>query len=179
MNVGERLVSLLAGIILFVVGIVFFLLTLGFGQADILLDNLKTLSPQERWWAFGVAGISVLLSILAIRMALKMQRVEKTIIHQTQYGEIRIAVSAVESLALRACKRIKGVKDAHVGVRADLTGLDIFIEVTVVPDLSIPQVSEEIKAEVDKYIFETVGIRVNSVKVLVTKIAAEIRARVE
>ena len=102
MNVGERLVSLLAGIILFVVGIVFFLLTLGFGQADILLDNLKTLSPQGRWWAFGVAGISVLLSILAIRMALKMQRVEKNIIHQTQYDKIRIEVSAVEWLALRA-----------------------------------------------------------------------------
>lgn len=177
MKVGERLVSLLAGIILTVVGIVFFLLTLG--QADIILENLKTLSTQERWWALGVSGISLLLAILAIRMALRMKREEKTIIHQTQFGEIRIAVSAVESLSLRACKRIKGVKDAHVGVRADLTGLDIFIEVTVIPDLSVPQISEEIKTKVDDYLFETVGIRVNSVKVLVTKIAAEVRARVE
>jgi len=177
MKVGERLVSLLAGIILTVVGIVFFLLTLG--QADIILENLKTLSTQERWWALGVTGIALLLAVLAIRMALRMKREEKTIIHQTQIGEIRIAVSAVESLALRACKRIKGVKDAHVGVRADLTGLDIFIEVTVIPDLSVPQISEEIKTKVDDYLFETVGIRVNSVKVLVTKIAAEVRARVE
>jgi uncharacterized alkaline shock family protein YloU len=179
MNVGERLVSLLAGIILFVVGIVFLILTLGWGQADIILENLRELSTQERWWALGVSGTSLLLAILAIRMALRMKREEKTIIHQTQYGEIRIAVSAVESLSLRACKRIKGVKDAHVGVRADLTGLDIFIEVTVTPDLSVPQISEEIKTKVDDYLFETVGIRVNSVKVLVTKIANEIRARVE
>ncbi len=179
MNVGERLVSLLAGIILIVVSIMFLLLTLGLGQADVILENLKNLSPQERWWALGVSGISLLLALLAIRMALRMKREEKTIIHQTQYGEIRIAVSAVESLSLRACKKIKGVKDAHVGVRADLTGLDLFIEVTVVPDLSVPQISEEIKTKVDEYIFETVGIRVNSVKVLVTKIAAEVRARVE
>jgi uncharacterized alkaline shock family protein YloU len=179
MNVGERLVSLLAGIILFVVGIVFLILTLGWGQADIILENLRELSTQERWWALGVSGTSLLLAILAIRMALRMKREEKTISHQTQYGEIRIAVSAVESLSLRACKRIKGVKDAHVGVRADLTGLDIFIEVTVTPDLSVPQISEEIKTKVDDYLFETVGIRVNSVKVLVTKIANEIRARVE
>lgn len=177
MKVGERLVSLLAGIILTVVGIVFFMLTLG--QADIILENLKILTPHERWWALGVSGLSLLLAALAIRMALRMKREEKTIIHQTQYGEIRIAVSAVESLSLRACKNIKGVKDAHVGVRADLTGLDVFIEVTVTPDLSIPQTTEEIKAKVDDYIFETVGIRVNSVKVLVTKIATEVRARVE
>ncbi len=179
MNVGERLVSLLAGIILTVVGVVFLILTLGWGQADIILENLKELSSQERWWALGVSGISLLLAVFAIRMALRMKREEKTIIHQTQYGEIRIAVSAVESLSLRACNRIKGVKDAHVGVRADLTGLDVFIEVTVTPDLSVPQISEEIKNKVDDYLFETVGIRVNSVKVLVTKIANEVRARVE
>lgn len=179
MNVGERLVSLLAGIILTVVGLILLMLVLGLGQAGIILDSLKDLGPQERWWALGVAVISLLLAVLAIRMALRMKREEKTIIHQTQFGEIRIAVSAVESLSLRACKHIKGVKDAHVGVRADLTGLDVFIEVTVNPDLSIPQISEEIKTKVDEYIFETVGIRVNSVKVLVTKIAAEVRARVE
>ena len=179
MNVGERLVSLLSGIILTVVGLVFLIITLGWGQADIILENLKGLSPQERWWALGVSGTSLLLAFLAIRMALRMKREEKTIIHQTQFGEIRIAISAVESLSLRACNRIKGVKEAHVGVRADLTGLDVFIEVTVSPDLSVPQISEEIKSKVDDYLFETVGIRVNSVKVLVTKIANEVRARVE
>ncbi|NLW45909.1 MAG: alkaline shock response membrane anchor protein AmaP [Firmicutes bacterium] len=179
MKVGERLVSLLAGIILAVVGLVLLMLFFGLGQAEVILESLKDLGPQERWWTLGVSGISLLLAFLAIRMALRMKREEKTIIHHTQFGEIRIAVSAVESLSLRACKHIKGVKDAHVGVRADLTGLDVFIEVTVNPDLSIPQISEEIKTKVDDYIFETVGIRVNSVKVLVTRIAAEVRARVE
>ena len=86
----------------------------------------------------------------------------------------------MESLSLRATKRIKGVKDAHVGVRADSTGLDVFIEVTVNPDISIPQISEEIRIKVDEYLQETVGIRVNTVKVLVTKVAGEtMKARVE
>ncbi|MGE5583484.1 MAG: alkaline shock response membrane anchor protein AmaP [Bacillota bacterium] len=177
MKVWERLVSLLAGIILGVIGIVFFLLALG--QASIILDRLSQLTPQEHLWALGVAVVSLLLAFFAVKMALRMRREEKTIINQTQFGEIRIAVSAVESLSLRAAKRIKGVKDAHVGVRADLTGLDIFIEISVNPDLNIPQIIEEIRAKVDEYIFDTVGIRVNSVKVLVTKVAGESRARVE
>jgi uncharacterized alkaline shock family protein YloU len=177
MKVWERLVSLLAGIILAVVGIVFFLLAIR--QASIILEHLGNLTAKEQLWALLVTVVSLMLAFFTIKMALRMRREEKTIINQTQYGEIRIAVSAVESLALRAAKRIKGVKDAHVGVRADLTGLDIFIEITVNPDLNIPQVTEEIRAKVDEYIFETVGIRVNSVKVLVTKVAGENRTRVE
>jgi uncharacterized alkaline shock family protein YloU len=177
MKVGERLVSLLAGIILCVVGVVFSLLA--FGQATRILDHLNQLTRNESLWAGGVALVSLILTYLSFRMALHRRKEEKTIINQTQFGEIRIAVSAVESLALRASKRVKGVKDAHVGVRADLTGLDIFIEITVNPDLNIPQISEEIRAKVDDYILETVGIRVNSVKVLVTKVSGETRARVE
>ncbi len=177
MKVWERLVSLLAGIILAIVGIIFFLLAIR--QASIILDHLNNLSMKEQLWALVVAAISLALAFLSIKMALRMRKEEKTIINQTQFGEIRIAVSAVESLALRATKKIKGVKDAHVGVRADLTGLDIFIEIAVHPDLNIPQTTEEIRAKVDEYIFETVGIRVNSVKVLVTKVAGENRTRVE
>jgi len=174
MKVWERLISLLAGIILCVIGIVFLVFALGY--TDFIFDNLSKLNV---WWLFGLSLISLLLAFLLIKMALRIRREEKTIINQTQFGEIRIAVSAIESLALRATKRIKGVKDAHVGVRADLTGLDIFIEVTVNPDMSIPQVSEEIRLKSDEYIYETTGIRVNSVKVLVTKVAGEMKTRVE
>ncbi len=177
MKVWERLVSLLAGIVLAVIGIVFLLFALG--QATIIMERLASLTPEEKLWTLGVSLVSLFLAFFTFKMALRMRREEKTIINQTQFGEIRIAVSAIESLALRAAKKIKGVKDAHVGVRADLTGLDIFIEITVNPDLNIPQVTEEIRIKVDEYIFETVGIRVNSVKVLVTKVAGEVRTRVE
>lgn len=177
MKVWERLVSLLAGIILGVTGILFLLVASR--QAGVIRNQLDHLTPSARWWALGVALVALTLTYFLFRMALRIRREEKTVINQTQFGEIRITVSAIESLALRATRRIKGVKDAHIGVRADLTGLDIFIEVTVNPDLSVPQISEEIRTKVDEYIYETIGIRVNSVKVLVTKVAGEIRTRVE
>lgn len=177
MKVWERLVSLLAGIILGVAGLLFLLIA--GGQAGMIRDQLSNIPVTARWWALGVALVALTLTYFLFRMALRIRREEKTVINQTQFGEIRITVSAVESLALRATRRIKGVKDAHIGVRADLTGLDIFIEVTVNPDLSVPQISEEIRTKVDEYIYETTGIRVNSVKVLVTKVAGEIRTRVE
>jgi uncharacterized alkaline shock family protein YloU len=177
MKIWERLISLLAGIILFVISAAFALL--GTGQAELITTKLANLTYQEKLWSLGIALICLVLTFFAIRMSLRIRRQEKTVINQTQYGEIQITLSAIESLALRAVRKIKGVKDAHIGIRADLTGLDIFIEITVNPDLSIPQISEEIRVKVDEYIFETTGIRVNAVKVLVTKVSGELKARVE
>lgn len=177
MKIGDRFLSFLNGIILSIMGII--LLT-AFGQTGWIVDKLQAFTMRERVWVLAVSAVTLLMAFLSIAMALQRRREEKTIIHQTQIGEIQIAVSAVESLSMRATKRIKGVKDAHVGVRADSTGLDVFIEVTVNPDLSIPQISEEIRVKVDEYLQETVGIHVNSVKVLVTKVAGEaVKARVE
>jgi uncharacterized alkaline shock family protein YloU len=177
MKVGDRFLNLLNGIVLFILGII---LVSVIWQADLIAAKLIAFTAHQRFWTFTVAIVTLILGLVSIARAFQRRREEKTIIHQTQFGEIQIAVSAVESLAFRATKRIKGVKDAHVGVRADSTGLDVFIEVTVNPDLSIPQISEEIRLKVDEYLQEMIGIRVNSVKVLVTKVAGEaIKARVE
>jgi uncharacterized alkaline shock family protein YloU len=178
MKVGERFINLLNSIVLVIFSLVLFI---AIWRTDLLVDKLMSLSAdKDRLWIFTLAVVLLILSFLSLSAALQRRREEKTIIHQTQFGEIQIAVSAVESLALRATRRLKGVKDAHVGVRADSSGLDIFIEVTVNPDISIPQTSEEIRVKVDEYLQETIGIRVNSVKVLVTKVAGEaVKARVE
>ena len=177
MKVTDRMINLIAGLLLTVVGIVLFLIVFRVGGA--ILQSLGELTAPLYWWILGGALLSLLCAFLLYNMAFRMRREEKTIKSQTQFGEIRIAVSAIENLALRATKRVKGVKDVHVGVRADSDALDVFIEISVNPDLNIPQISEEIKAKVDEYIFDTVGIRVNSVKVLVTKVAGENRTRVE
>jgi uncharacterized alkaline shock family protein YloU len=177
MKFGDRFLSLLNAIVLFFLGS---LLVGMIWNSDYIADKLVAFSDHQRFWTFAVAVVTLLLAMMSTAMAFQRRREEKTIIHQTQFGEIQIAVSAVESLAFRATKRIKGVKDAHVGVRADSTGLEVFIEVTVNPDLSIPQISEEIRLKVDEYLQETIGIRVNSVKVLVTKVAGEaVKTRVE
>jgi len=178
MKVGARFISVLNGIILGVIGIVFFLIAIG--QADLVTDRLMHLTNKDRLWALLVSFVTLVLTVLSFAIAFQHRREEKTIIHQTQFGEIQIAVSAVESLALRSSKSVRGVKEAHVGIRADNGLLDVFVEITVNPDLSIPQISEEIRRQVDDYIYETVGIRVNSVKVLVTKVQGELsRTRVE
>ncbi len=177
MKFWDRVIGFLAGIILAVFGVLMLLII--FKTAGPLVSSLNNPSIKELWWLMLIGFISLITAIYLFSMAFRTQHEEKTIIGETSLGEIRITVSAVENLALRAVRKLRGVKEAHVGVRADLSGLDIFIEVTVNPDLSIPQISEEIKTRVDEYVYETVGMRVNSVKVLVTKVAMEAKTRLE
>lgn len=179
MKVGDRLVSFLNAVILIFISIIFFLIVIG--QAGLITDYLNNLQTgRDLIWIWSISFITLLLGFLSLAMALQHRREEPTITHDTQFGEVQITVSAIESLALRSTKQVKGVKDAHVGIRADKTGLDVFIEITVFPDLSVPKISEEIRTKVNDYILETVGIKSNSVKVFVTKVAGDVsRTRVE
>lgn len=178
MRIGARVVHLLSGIIHAVAGVI--CLAIIGGKLDFLIEQFSTISQVDRMGMWILTGVIFLLSLFSFGLAFQHRHEEQTIIHQTPFGEVQITLPAVESLALRSVKAIKGVRDAHVGIRAAAGLLDVFVEITAHPDLSVPQISEEIRSKVYDYIFETVGIRVNSVKVLVTKVTAESsRSRVE
>lgn len=101
------------------------------------------------------------------------------IIYDTALGQVRVANSAVEDLALRAVRRLKGIRDAEVTVEADDDGMVIAIDVTVLPDMNLPQLSEEARQRVSEYIREIVGIPVNHVTINIARISNEARPRVE
>ena len=79
MKVWERLVSLLAGIILGVTGILFLLVASR--QAGVIRNQLDHLTPSARWWALGVALVALTLTYFLFRMALRIRREEKTVIN--------------------------------------------------------------------------------------------------
>lgn len=178
MKIWQRLVSFLNGIILW--GMVAAFLLFSQGKCPLLSGSYLSWMERGKLWVVGLILATFLLGYLALRMAIHPQRVEKTLVNQTEHGEIQITLAAMENLAWRAVKKIKGVKDAHVRVRADRSGVvEVFIEVTANPDISIPQVLSEIRTQVEDYLYETTGIKVNQVKVLVPKVANEPKARVQ
>jgi uncharacterized alkaline shock family protein YloU len=121
----------------------------------------------------------LVLFILLIAAAFHSRRIQRTVIHETALGEVQIAFSAIEDLAYRAVKRLKGVREASVTVKAESDGLEILIDATIMPDINIPQISEEIRSKVADYIRETTGIPVSRVIAMVAKISNESRPRVE
>lgn len=180
MRTVDRLVTLLVGLLLIMFTASFLWQSLEIGILDgMALDRIARLLGERPWRILLTILVLLILTAYLFWMGLRRRRPEKTILCDTPLGEVRIAERAVESLALRASRRVKGVHDANINVRATVSGLDIFVESTVVPDQSIPQITQEIRTRVADYIRETVGVSVNTVAVLVTRIAPENRTRVE
>lgn len=176
MRAVDRFVAILVGLVLVFVSLILFAQALGQGRIlGWMAANLG--EPRWRLVLISLAGMVLAASLLA--MGLRRRRQIKTILCETPLGEVRIAERAVESLALRAARRVKGVHDAGINVRASAAGLDIYVETTVSPDQGIPQITQEIRSRVADYIRETVGVSVNTVAVLVTRVAPENRMRVE
>ncbi|MGE5528644.1 MAG: alkaline shock response membrane anchor protein AmaP [Patescibacteria group bacterium] len=175
MRTVDRLVVMAIGLVLVAAAVAMLLPSGGTHELDVFLAYLRSV----KWRTALAVVVLMALAIYLFWLALRRRRREKTILCDTPLGEVRIAERAVETLAGRATRKVKGVQDAFINVRATTAGLDIFVETTVGPDQSIPQITQEIRTRVAEYIRSTVGVSVNTVAVLVNRVAAESRARVE
>lgn len=177
MRISYRLVIIFSSLVMLALSIIFFSLIMGQDPLGIT----QVISVDEGTKGYKLIGFLLffILFLLLAMAGLHTKQPLRTIIHETAFGEVRVAFSAVQSLALRCVKKIRGVKEAEVDVQADVDGLNFNVEIVSHPDLSIPQLIQEIRVRLADYIRETVGIPVNNSTVTVVKVVTESRARVE
>jgi uncharacterized alkaline shock family protein YloU len=125
----------------------------------------------------GLAELLIAGYVLA--WAVRRRHEARAIIQETELGTVRISLKAVEALVQRAARQVQGVREVKVDLRQDKQGLAIHLTVTVVPDLAMPAVSDEIQRRVGQYITETVGVTVSRVAVTFRAVAETGKARVE
>lgn len=177
MQASYRLVLIIGSLVMLVLAM--FFLGLLMGRDPVGLTEVITGGEEMSLYKLIGSATFFLLFLLMLMTALSGKKSPRTVIHETEMGEVRIAFSAVESLALRAIDKIRGVKEATVTVEAESDGLRFEVEVVSNPDLNLPQLTSEIRSKLADYIHETVGIPVTGSTVTVTKITTESRARVE
>ncbi len=177
MRISYRVVTIFGSLVMLLIAVVFFGLLLG---EDFLRVTSLLTDSEETKIAKLVGFLFFFLLFLLLWMAgIHTKKLLPTIIHETELGEIRIATSAVQALALRAVKRINGVKEAEVDVLAETEGLKFQVEIVSNPDLNIPQLIQEIREQLGSYIRETIGVPVSKTEVTVVRVTAEPRSRVE
>jgi uncharacterized alkaline shock family protein YloU len=108
-------------------------------------------------------------------------RTATSVDQRTDYGDVRISIETIESLALKATHRFRGIKDVKSKVKVEDAGLAISLKMNVEGDQSIPELSEEIQRSVKSYIEDITGIPVATVTVYVSSVASPglTRQRVE
>jgi len=130
---------------------------------------------------FIIGLIFFAMSITFLLSGVRSNKDKKAVSKQTNIGEIRISLNSIENVAINASKRSNGVKESKTLVRKADDGVEIEVRIVVMPDLSIPVISEEVQNRVKKSVEEASGIAVRNVKVIVDSIYTGItyKARVE
>jgi uncharacterized alkaline shock family protein YloU len=130
---------------------------------------------------FATALVFFVLSIMFLLSGVKSNKDKKAVSKHTNIGEIRISLNSIENIASHTCKRINGVKESKTLVRKSDDGVQIEARMIVMPDMSIPVISEEVQGRVKKAVEEASGIMVKNVNVIIDNIYSGItyKARVE
>ncbi len=127
-----------------------------------------------------IGVIIAVLLIISIKFFLQALSVEKkpvqAVVHETELGQIRVSVEAIENLIYRVIKQIGGVADIKPRVTCLPEGINIFLRVVLSPEVNIPETSDEIQNRVRDYISEVAGVKVQSVKILVDSITPEVKS---
>ena len=125
-----------------------------------------------------VAGaVLALLGAAALRPALARAGGERTIVRATGLGEVHISLRALQTLARRAASQVRGIREAEVHVRSTGSGdVNVWVQLTVLPDESIPELCDEVQARVEQYLRQTAGVSCGRIVVWVRGVAREARA---
>ncbi|MFZ5639591.1 MAG: alkaline shock response membrane anchor protein AmaP [Bacillota bacterium] len=103
----------------------------------------------------------------------------QAVIQDNALGQVRVTVEALENLVHKVTSQVRGVREVRPRVTCPPEGVVIFVRAAVTPDISIPQVSEEIQARVKDYVAEVAGVNVAGVRILVDSISSDLKPRVQ
>lgn len=174
MRAYDRVVVILSSLLLLGMGGV--LLAMAFGPNPTrLFTDLFLTRPfgSLRPMTIGGAAAAVVVGVYLFCLSIRGRGRHKAIIRGTSLGEVRISLLAVESLVRRTAKEVHGIQ--HVDTFVDTSGdnLEIFVSVVVSPDLSIPEVAEQMQTRLCRYIGDTVGVDVSKVSVNIRNVGHE------
>lgn len=175
---SEKLQSFLLAILLFFLGILAGGLALGWTTP---LDYMESfLQGTNERWVLGILGIlSVLVSLFLLRNSFRVKNPTQTEVINTSLGKIKITNSALEHMATKVIREINGIKETKAVTKNTPQGIAIFIQVSLLPDINIPETTMTIQNKVKDYFRQIVGIEVEEVRVLVTKLSTDQKSRVD
>ncbi|MGE4271601.1 MAG: alkaline shock response membrane anchor protein AmaP [Desulfitobacterium sp.] len=160
------------GALLVVIGVYILALSTGWSLPyDIFMDGMIWLRSNT-WEGLIVATFIIILGILPfLRPRRKIP--DHTFRTVSQLGEVRITVDALGDIIVRSALNKNGVRLVKPLIKQREDGLEIFLDCQFNPEAAIPEVSEQLQAQVKEDIERYTGIKVAEVKVLVRRMDAD------
>ncbi len=130
-------------------------------------------SARGRWTVGLIGAVFFAASVQLIVAAFARRGGGQPVVHESSMGEVSISLDAVESLVKKVARSVKGVREIKAVVTHTKDGLAAHLRGTISPEVSIPEVSEEIQSSVRQYVKRVVGVEMAEIRIEVENIAAE------
>lgn len=128
---------------------------------------------------YTIIGIIFLLaSIRFIVISFRGDKAKEKItylIQRTDHGEINISSDTIVGLVQSVAEQFTGVRD--IKTKVEILEGRIFIDLKgqVIPEINIPETTEELQLKVKEHVENCTGVNVSEVKVLITNVTAPVR----
>lgn len=163
MTTLDRVIILIVAAILLVISALIGLTTWG----NLTLVQWLNSLPATKIDGILVIAIFVLLAVYLVLMRIKPARDQRAIVRGLELGDIRISAQTIVELVSTAVRETHGIKDVLVKLD-EVEPVSLTLEMQLVPDVNIPQLSEAVQIHVRDYLQNTVGIEVTRVNVSVS-----------
>lgn len=176
MNLIDRIILTVYSFFLTLLSIVVVLTSVRLISLDLIWTYIENLYGQ---WEIGVIGLLLLFaSIRFLVSGIKTKKHMETLIKNTQFGDIKISLNAIESTVIKAAYDITGVKNIKTKIIKFQEGIKLDLRVSLFPDVKITDITNDIQKNVKTHVEEVTGVSVKEIKITVENIAGEIRTRV-
>lgn len=179
MGIADRIILTLYTIALTLFSLLAVAVAFGWSRPlDTVLAALQASSGRAA--VASVGAIFFLSSVRLLILAFRRRQPGQQVVHETELGEVRISLDAVENLMQRVARQVKGVRDVRPAVRLSPEGVEARLRVWVAPDISIPDVARELQDELRRSVQNVVGVELAALDVHVENVTTEVRrGRVE
>nr|WP_264484430.1 alkaline shock response membrane anchor protein AmaP [Brevibacillus borstelensis] len=101
----------------------------------------------------------------------KKPKTEKGIRQRSDLGEVNITLQTIQTIAERAARRVKGVRDLKTVVRALESGNTITVRVSVDGETPLPELTQKLQTDIKEQVEGIAGVIISEVAVVVTEVA--------
>ncbi|UMZ73954.1 alkaline shock response membrane anchor protein AmaP [Natranaerofaba carboxydovora] len=172
MNAFDRIVSLLGGLLILAGAISLFILVSPYQNfLEYYWTSMLSILGVLEIVLIGL--VILLISIRTLWIAFKREKKVDSVTKELELGEVKISLDAIETMVKQVAEQTKGVKDIQTKIRSQEDGVIIYFKGKVLPDVIIPELSEELQNDIKEHVETVSGIVVKEVKMLIENISNE------
>jgi uncharacterized alkaline shock family protein YloU len=184
-NLFDRFILTLYSFSLIVLSCLAIATTSGLVPSDYLRPYVEQMLSGTNLAYLIVAVIFLIVSLRFFFSSFRPQRSkrEKGIRQRSDLGEVNITLQTIQTIAERAARRVKGVRDLKTTVKALESGNIIKLRVSVDGETPLPDLIQKLQYDVKEQVESIAGVLISEVAVVVAEVAQSeqyaVRRRVE